>query len=145
MNKIYPMRTISLFLFFATFAVNVYSQDMFACFENDIKPNLKISVYFDENNKAKYVKYSGQDETIPLFYLRREKNGSLGGHMVYWAETYTEKYRGIITGTYTFTNAGTYGLDVTFKRKKDNRKFYFSIIEGSQDSDNSTFRSKPCF
>ena len=38
------------------------------------------------------------------------------------SETYLEKYREKITGTYTFTNAGTHGLDVTYVRKKDGKE-----------------------
>ena len=51
----------------------------------------------------------------------------------------------MVTGTYTFTNAGSHGLDVTFTRKKDNKEFYFSIIEGSQDPDDGTYRKSPCW
>jgi len=140
------MKKAYIFLFFTFFLTEAFSQNMFACFENDNNPELKISVYFDKNNKAKYVKYKGQNETMSLYYTKRETMNNDGGHpSVYWAEIYVEKYRDKITGTYTFTNAGTRGLDVTFKRKKDGKEFYFSIIEGSQDSDNSTFNSRPCF
>ena len=107
---------------------------------------MKISVYFDKNNRAKFVKYKGQEETISLYFLKKGSEKNEGGiPAYYWFETYVEKYRGKITGTYTFTNAGTHALDVNFKRKKDGKEFYFQIIEGSQDEDNSTFRTKPCF
>ena len=140
------MKKVVTLLFLTLCLTKSYSQNMFACFENDKKPDLKISVYFDKNDKAKFVKYKGQNETIPLFYSKRETTNNDGGiPAVYWAEIYTEKYRGKVTGTYTFTNAGTHGLDVTFKRKKDGKEFYFAIIEGSQDSDNSTYSSQPCF
>jgi hypothetical protein len=136
---------ITIVLFFGLKHVS-YSQDMFACFENDVNKSLRVSVFFDKNNKAKFVKYDGQHETIPLFYSKIHKSKNEGGHpSVYWAETYIEKYRGKITGTYVFTNAGTRGLDVTYTRKRDNKEFYFSIIEGTQDQGNSTFRSTPCF
>ena len=125
------MKKVVTLLFLTLCLTKSYSQNMFACFEND---------------KAKFVKYKGQNETIPLFYSKRETTNNDGGiPAVYWAEIYTEKYRGKVTGTYTFTNAGTHGLDVTFKRKKDGKEFYFAIIEGSQDSDNSTYSSQPCF
>lgn len=140
------MKKMILLLIVSFLATKIYSQNMFACFQNNKKPELQISVFFDKNNKAKYIKYKGQNETIPLFYSKIEKTNNDGGHpAVYWAETYVEKYRGKVTGTYIFTNAGTYGLDVTYKRKKDGKEFYFYILEGSQDIDNSTFRSTPCF
>jgi hypothetical protein len=123
-----------------------FSQKMYACFENDKNKNLQLSVYFDENNKAKYVKYKGYKDVYQLTFLKTERTANEGGHPRYFiANTYVEKNKGVVTGTYTFTNAGTHGLDVTFIRKKDNKEFYFFIIEGSQDSDNAVYRTKPCF
>ncbi len=134
-----------IFLFFlVVFGSNLYSQDKFACFQNDKKTELQISVCFDKDYKAKYVKYKGKDETIPLFYSKKEKS-DIGGAKTYWAVTYVEKYRGVITGTYVFTNAGSHGLDVTFKRAKDGKEFYFVIIEELLDTDGETYLNRPCF
>lgn len=140
-------KTISFFIILLTVSFSTYSQDKFACFENDNNNTLQISICFDQNGKAKYVKYNGQNETIPLFFKKTERTENApGGHPRYWiSEIYVEKYRGVVTGTYTFTNAGTHGLDVTFKRKKDNKEFYFSIIEGLQDPNDGTYRSDPCW
>jgi len=140
------MKKISILLIITFLSGKIFSQNMYACFENDNKKNLKISVFFDQNNKAKFVKYKGQEETISLYFQKRRTEKNDGGHPAYyWFETYVEKYRGAITGTYTFTNTGTHGLDVNFKRKRDGKEFYFQIIEGSQDEDNFTFRTTPCF
>lgn len=135
-----------IILFSLLNAAKTFGQDMYACFVNDENRKLQLSVYFDKNNKAAFVKYKGQTATIPLVYSKIKTTKNSGGiPAVYWAETYNEKYNGVITGQYIFTNAGTRGLDVTYVRKRDGKKFYFSILEGSQDSDNTTFRSRPCF
>lgn len=126
MNTRFATRVFFIFaiVFFTT--KKAECQNMYACFENDKQSSLQLSVYFDENNKAKFVKYRGQQETFSLFFKKGviTKNPE-GIPRTYWADIYIEKYRGVTTGTYTFTNAGYRKLDVTFKRKKDGKKFYF--------------------
>ncbi len=92
-----------------------------------------------------FVKYSGQQDSIRIFYSKIIKSKNDGIPAVYWAKTYIEKVKGKITGEYTFTNAGTYQLDVTYTRKKDNKEFYFSIIELTEGNDDRPFRLRPCF
>ena len=121
-----------LLYFLILFSVKVYSQTSYACFENDKNKKLRLWVSFDKNQKAKYVKYDGQKDSIKLIYSRISKSDNGDGiPAVYWAETYIEKYQGKITGEYTFTNAGTYQLDITYTRKKDNKKFYFQNFSQS--------------
>ena len=134
-------------VFICLFTINSFSQNKgYACFENDTKKELKISVCFNNSGKAVFVKYKGQEETIPIYYSKITKSNNPGGNpSVWWAETYIEKYRGKVTGTYIFTNAGTYDLDVTYKRKKDNKEFYFTIIGGAPNSEDARYRSSPCF
>lgn len=140
----------TLAILFIILSTSAFPQNnkMYACFQNDENSNLQISIcYNTKTDKYTYVKYKGQDETIPIFFSKKinTKNPD-GGHPAYfWAITYTEKYRGKITGIYTFTNAGTHGLDVTYKRKRDGKEFYFFLIEGMQDIDNAQYKSTPCF
>jgi hypothetical protein len=142
----YMRYLITTFLLLAFATLKLQAQNMYACFENDANKNLQISVYFGKTNKAMYVLYKGQKRTIKIAFVKRENEDNPGGHpRTYWADTYNERLNGKITGTYTFTNAGTHNLDVTYKRKKDKKEFYFKIIEGSMDSDNAVYRSTPCF
>ena len=134
---------LNFFICFLT--TSTFSQTKYACFENDKNKNLKISVSFNKNNRALYVKYSRQKDSILIFYSKIIKSKNDGIPAYYWVETYLEKIKGKIIGEYRFTNAGTYQLDVTYLRKRDNKEFYFSIIEGTEGDDDRPFRLTPCF
>ena len=123
-----------------------FCQTSYACFENDENKKLRLWVSFDKKERAQYVKYDGQYDSIRLVYSHIEKSNNPGGiPEVYWAETYLEKYNGKITGEYTFTNAGTYQLDVTYTRKRDKKEFYFQIIEKEVDPVIGIYKPRPCF
>ena len=141
------------------------SELLYACFQDYNNPDLKISVCYDKNIKAKsidrnlkvkFIKYKGQDEVIPLFFQNRENYDGTGAEISessvqrFWSDTYTEKYRGKITGSFTFTNSGFYGLEVYFTRKRDGKEFYFRRIAGTEDESNGnengySFTTTPCF
>ena len=137
------------------------SELLYACFQDYNNPDLKISVcfdknikakYFDKNLKVKFVKHQEQDEVIPLFFQNRQTydgNGDTEASVQrFWSDTYTEKYRGKITGSFTFTNSGFYGLEVYFIRKRDGKEFHFRRIEGTKDENNENgygFTTTPCF
>lgn len=123
------------------------AQKRFVCFDNDKNSNLKITVCFDEKDKALYVKYKGQRDSIPVIYKSREKSENPGGGIpaYYWSETYQEKYNGKITGEYVFTNGGPYSLDLYYTRKKDGKEFYFTIPDKEYDDLNGIYKEQPCF
>ncbi len=130
------------------FIATAYAQNKYVCFKSEADTSLQLSVYFDSHKKAKLVRYKEQAASIALVYsgIEKDKNENPGGvPAIFWAATYLEKYNGKITGTYVFTNAGTYGLDVTYTRKKDNKEFYFSVLENRKGEDGSIWRSAPCF
>ncbi len=140
------MKQALIFLLVTFISYKSFSQNWYACFENDKNTKLKISVYFDKRNKATYVKYKGQKDSASLYFVNREVFKNEGGHpRAYWSETYTEKYNGKVTGTYRFSNVGTFGLDVNFTREKDRKEFYFVIIEGTMDAETNKFPTVPCF
>lgn len=66
------------FLLFAL--TSIHAQNLYSCFQNDKNQNLKISACFDKNDRAIYVKYKGNEETIPLFYSKKEVTPNTGGH-----------------------------------------------------------------
>jgi hypothetical protein len=103
-------------------------------------------VGFGEDEKAKFVKYKGQKDSIPITYSKVIKSENPGGiPAVYWEKIYLEKINGKITGKYSFTNAGTYQLDVTYARMRDKKEFYFQITESTMGVLDRPFRETPCF
>jgi len=135
------VKTILLICFASFSFIYLKAQNVYSCFQNDKNQNLKISVCFDKNDRAIYVKYKGNEETIPVFYSKKEVTPNNGGHpSAYVFITYIEKYREKVTGKYVFSNAGIGGLDVTYYRAKDNKEFYFSMIPGTARN-----QDEPCF
>lgn len=121
--------------------ISLKAQNRYGCFQNDKNQNLKISVCFDKNDKALYVKYKGYEETMPIFYSKKEVTPNTGGHpSLYVSITYIEKYREKVTGKYVFSNTGIGGLDVTYYRAKDNKEFYFTMIPGT-----ARYQDEACF
>ena len=137
-----------IFLLLFLLPASLPAQKFFACFEHETNKRLKLTVAFDKDKKAKYVRYAGQKDAIVLVFSSRsrDKNPDGGIPAYYWSETYLEKYNGKVSGEYTFTNAGRYALDVTYRRKKDGKEFYFVVVESTVSaSDNTPFRNNPCF
>jgi hypothetical protein len=135
-----------LFFLLLLISTNSFSQTTYACFEYEKNLNLKIPVSFDKEEIPQFVRYAGQKDSIRLKFSKShwfENSGGIPAY--YWSKTYFEIHRGKVTGEYSFTNSGTYGLDVIYTRKKDRRVFYFRIIESFIEGENGVFREKPCF
>ena len=139
------MRKSFVVIFIIFTGLKAQSQNRFVCFENDSIKNIRISVCFDKNDKAKYVKYQGQKDSIVIYYKNAHYTKNDGIPNYYWSKTYIEKYNGRITGEYVFTNAGTYQLDVYYTRKKDGKEFYFKVTEENTSADEFPYRSSPCW
>jgi hypothetical protein len=125
------------------------AQTRYVCFEHEHNKNLQLVVAFDKNNKARYVRYKGQKDSLVLVHssYHRSKNPDGGIPAYYWSESYLQKYKGKVTGEYVFTNAGTYALDLTYTRNRDQKEFYFMVNEDSLDSksEDGPYRTRPCF
>lgn len=125
------------------FSTQIFSQK-YVCFENDKNNTIRINVKFDNNENPISVKYLGQNKDIQLKFKKKEieKNGGVPAYYVF--RIYDEIINGKKNGTYTFSNIGNHGLDVTYKRK-DNKEFYFQIIENMEEQQGEIFRKKSCF
>jgi uncharacterized membrane protein YfhO len=134
MNRIY------LLVVFLLTQSTTFAQKYFHCFTCDSKPSLQLSVCY-ENDKIVYVKYKGQDETIPLTFVKN-KNISVTAYSTD-ESTYTENYRGVVNGTYKFTKSGNWYY-ITYKRKKDGKVFKFTI-DHEKSIVNEEFRTTPCY
>ena len=129
---------LTLALLFSTIS---FCQNSYSCFQEDDNNKLKILICYDKNNKPLYVKYNGYEETFSLFYLKKEAFDTKDGHPRYLITLYyLEKYRGRVTGTFEFSNVGRGGINVTYRRKKDDKVFNFSLIPNTERNG-----STPCF
>jgi hypothetical protein len=137
--KIIKMNKIYLLIVFVFVQTTVFAQKTFKCFTCDSKPNLQFSMCF-ENDKAIYVKYKGQDETMELLFLKTKNPKK---EVATYIETYNEMYRGAVNGTYTITHSGNYDY-VVYTRKKDGKKFEFTI-DLDRSVINEEYRKTPCY
>lgn len=131
----------TLLLFFCLLSLNASAQRFFMCFTSDTNPKLALTVGFnDKTEKAIFVKYKGQDETIPLTYIKG--NISNKGNSAY-DTYYSEMYGGKQTGTYIITNSGNW-VYMKYIRKKDNKLFAFTI-DNEQSIVDGEYRKTPCY
>lgn len=133
-------REILLFSFLLLSLSQLTAQKHFKCYVCDDNPSLQISICF-ENEKATYVKYKGQDETISLYFVKSKFEK--GGAYPTTIDTYVEKYRGETNGTYVLTHSGNWDY-VNYSRKSDGKKFNFTI-DLSLSIKGDTYRTTPCY
>jgi hypothetical protein len=123
----------------------LFAQDKYACFKSEANKKIQLSVYF-KKKKAVFIKYKGQKKSIPLIYSTTQQTGEgAGSPSFFWTETYLVKTGKKITGTYIFTNAGAYELQLTYTDNKTRKKTSFSIIESMAGENFSPYRDSPCF
>lgn len=126
---------------FSLLRTNASAQKFFMCFTNDSNPKLALTVGFNAKTvRASFVKYKGQDETIPLSYVKQRIPNE--GYAT-TETTYIEKYRGTQTGTYIFTHSGNW-VYIKYIRKKDNKKFTFTI-DNDLSVEDGEYRTTPCY
>ena len=107
------------------------------CYLNDEKSSKKIWISFTENDKAIFIQYMGQTDSIQLIFDREEyiKTGAHPTIIKYYLELYNEK----INGMYKLTHSGIWDY-VTYTRGKDGQVFNFTI-----DHNSEPYGKKPCF
>jgi hypothetical protein len=135
------MKTLLLLTTLILSGTLVNAQKHYICYICDDNSSLQISICF-ENNKATYVKYKGEDETISLYFVKTKYEE--GGAYPTTTETYVEKYRGETNGTYILTHSGIWDY-VNYTRKSDGKKFNFTIDHESSAAKNGGYRTTPCY
>lgn len=123
----------------------MFAQYKYACFKSEANKKIQLSVYF-KKKKAVFIKYKGQKKNIPLLYSATQQTGEgAGAPSFFWTETYLVKTGKKITGTYIFTNAGAYELQLTYTDYRTRKKTSFTIIESLAGENFSPYRDTPCF
>ncbi len=138
-------------LFFVLLLANapgIFAQYKYACFKSATNKEVQLTVYF-KNKKAIYIKYKGQKKSIPLIYSNTKQTPNIGGSPAFfWTETYLVKTGKKITGSYVFTNGGSFELTLTYissNTKNKIPKMSFTIIESLAGENFSAYRDTPCF
>jgi len=139
LNKLklkYMKKTISIVICLLVCISATAQKKYFLCFTENENSKLKLSIAY-EKGKAVYVKYKGQDESMRLKYVKETYQGRNT------MTTYSEQYRGKVNGTYVITHSGNWDY-VTYIRKRDNKKFEFTIDHESSIV-NEEYRRTPCY
>ncbi|MFM2223821.1 MAG: hypothetical protein RJA07_23 [Bacteroidota bacterium] len=120
------------------FSLAAFAEKHYICYNCTTNKKLQICICF-ENNNAIWIKYKGQHDSIPLFFVKEITPNP--GYAAY-EQIYTEKYKGKVNGTYLLSHSGIYD-DVVYTRKKDGKKFNFTI--NFDLTDGGGYLKTPCF
>ncbi len=113
--------------------------DHYICYTEDEQSDLVIWISFDDQSKARQVKYKGMKTAIDLTFVKESDNLNPGGPYPVYARYYNEIYEGKINGVYKLTHSGIWDY-VEYTRGKDAKVFNFTI-----DHNADPYGSSPCF
>ncbi len=114
----------------------------FICYKNDTNPDMEISIGFNKDTEAISVKYKGQKEAIKLVKTKEsfDKGGAHPTIETYYNEIFEKKENGV----YKLTHSGIWDY-AEYTRKKDGKKFTFTINHELTIEGGSEYRNTPCF
>ncbi|WP_420574946.1 hypothetical protein [Kordia sp.] len=113
----------------------------YICYKNDDKPSMQLSIAFDSEGNAKFVKYKGQKDSIPLQNIKEDFQSD--GAYPTITQFYNEIYNGKKNGTYELTHSGNWDY-AKYTREKDGEIFKFTIDHEMTVTGNG-YRNRPCF
>lgn len=113
----------------------------YICYTNDEKPSMELSIAFNAEGNAIFVKYKGQQDAIPLENVKEDFKNN--GAYPTITQFYDEMYNGKKNGTYELTHAGNWDY-AKYTRKKDGKVFKFTINHDLTVTGNG-YRETPCF
>lgn len=115
--------------------------DHYICYKNDEKPSMQISIAFDEESNALFVKYKGQNDSIPLQNIKEDFQDN--GAYPTITQFYDEIYKGEKNGTYELTHSGIWDY-ATYRNLKSDKVYKFTIDHDMTVSGDN-YRTTPCF
>ncbi|WP_298426808.1 hypothetical protein [uncultured Kordia sp.] len=119
----------------------VAEPDHYICYKNDEKSSMQISIAFDIDANALYVKYKGQKDSIPLQNIKEDYQDS--GAYPTITQFYDELYEGKKNGTYELTHSGNWDY-ATYRNLKSDKVYKFTIDHDMTVTGNG-YRTTPCF
>lgn len=93
-----------------------------------------LTIYFAPNGKGAFVQYQNKEEIIPLKINKIVKDSSEveSGQPTFTTYYWDEIVNGKINGTYELTEWPRNIGDVSYTRKKDNKKFQLELVENEK-------------
>ncbi|WP_298510337.1 hypothetical protein [uncultured Kordia sp.] len=113
----------------------------YICYTNDDKPSLQLSIAFNEEGNALFVRYKGQQSSIPLVNVK--ENFENDGAYPTITQFYNEMYNGKKNGVYELTHSGNWDY-AKYIREKDGKVFKFTINHELTVTGNG-YRATPCW
>ncbi|MBC8756765.1 hypothetical protein H2O64_18975 [Kordia sp. YSTF-M3] len=113
----------------------------YICYKNDDKTSMQLSIAFNDEGNALFVKYKGQKGTIPLKNVKEDYEE--GGAYPTITQFYHEMYEGKKNGVYELTHSGNWDY-ATYTSEKDGEQFKFTI-DHETTVVAGEYRKTPCF
>lgn len=114
---------------------------IYICYTNDDESSIQLSIAFNEDGNALFVKYKGQKDSIPLHNIKEDYQGD--GAYPTITQFYDEMLNGSKKGTYELTHSGNWDYAVYRPVEKDTM-FKFTIHH-EMTVVNGDYRKTPCF
>lgn len=113
----------------------------YICYTNDDKPSMQLSIAFNDDGNALFVKYKGQKDSIPLKNVKEDFQD--GGAYPTITQFYDEMYDGKKNGTYELTHSGNWDY-ATYRSLESDKVFKFTIDHEATIA-GGAYRKTSCF
>jgi hypothetical protein len=113
----------------------------YICYKNNDEASMQISIAFDVESNALFLKYKGQKDSIPLQNIKEDYQGD--GAYPTITQFYDEMYEGKKNGTYELTHSGNWDYAVYRPLKKDT--IFKFTIDHETTVVGGEYRKTPCF
>ena len=98
------------------------------------KKEFHLTIYFAPNGKGAFVQYQNHQEIIPLKIKKIDEDSSQVefGQPIFTTYYWDEIVNGKVNGTYQLTEWPRNIDDMSYTRKKDNKKFKLELVENEK-------------
>ncbi|QHI36849.1 hypothetical protein IMCC3317_22190 [Kordia antarctica] len=113
----------------------------YICYTNDDKSSMQLSIAFNATSNALFVKYEGQEDSIPLENVKEDFQSD--GAYPTITQFYDEMLNGKKNGTYELTHSGNWDY-VKYRSLEGDKVVKFTINHDATIVDGE-YRKTPCF
>jgi len=113
----------------------------YICYTSDDGSSMQLSIAFNDDGNALFVKYKGQKDSIPLLNIKEDYQGD--GAYPTITQFYDEMIDGKKNGSYELTHSGNWDY-ATYRPVQKDTMFKFTIHH-EMTVVNGAYRKTPCF